>query len=71
MTYNPSIPAAGTRISSTYNLITDNFGQLNTLYALDHYAWNDATVANRGHHKAAQFISQAGDPAPVLGSGVP
>ena len=37
-----------------------NFGQLNTLMDVDHYAWNSATAANRAKHKGIRFIDQAG-----------
>lgn len=55
MTYNPSIPQTGTRIDATYNLITTNFSQLNTIFANDHYEWNYATTSKRGRHKQVFF----------------
>jgi len=58
MTYNPLIPQGTDNLSTSQDQILINFGQLNTLYGdatHDHYAFNDATLAYRGHHKSIQF----------------
>lgn len=51
MTFDPTVPSTGSLISAQYNILQTNFAQSNTLYGIDHYSWNDATVANRGLHR--------------------
>jgi len=70
VTYNPNIPQFGTRINQTFNLITINFGQLNTIFQTDHYTWNDASVANRGLHRHCTLVSQAAPPTPSATAGI-
>lgn len=55
MTYNPNIPNPGDNISVSQGQIKINFGQLNSIFATDHYAFNDATVSSRGFHKKIVF----------------
>lgn len=70
MTYNPNIPQTGTRIDQTYNLITTNFGQLNTIFGNDHFTWNDASVANRGRHKKCTLVAQSAVPSGLASAGI-
>ena len=70
MTFNPSIPAAGTRIDQTFGLITDNFSQLNLIFGApeaepapgsfqgDHVSWNNSDVNKRGKHIHSRYIEQ-------------
>lgn len=66
MTFNPNIPATGTKINKTFQLIQENFNQLNQLYGSstgkDHVEWNSATSADRGLHKKVQMVQTSGDP---------
>lgn len=70
MTYNPNIPQTGTRIDQTYNLITTNFGQLNTIFGNDHFTWNDASVPNRGRHKKCTLVAQSAVPSGLASAGI-
>lgn len=63
MTYNPSIPQSTDLISVSQGQILTNFGQLNTVFAVDHYAFNDSTAGNRGLHKTVSFPAVASDPS--------
>jgi hypothetical protein len=51
MTYNPNIPQGIDLPSASQPQLLTNFNQANTLFALNHYTFNDATVALRGKHK--------------------
>lgn len=53
--YNPNIPAAGTRIDQTYNLITQNFQEINQQYGTqgDHIPFTAST--DQGQHKQVTF----------------
>lgn len=68
MTFNPAIPQTGTRIDQTYNLITTNFSESNTIFGNDHYAFNDANVARRGRHKHVFFPGNSPG-FPTVGAG--
>jgi len=63
MTYNPLIPQAGDRPTDSQQDILDNFGSIHSVFALNHYTFNDATVAYRGKHKYCSLVSQALAPA--------
>lgn len=56
--YDPSIPQANDNLSTSQVELLNNFTELNTLMALDHYAWNDGTVVNRGRHRKSTYIDQ-------------
>ncbi len=43
MTYNPSIPQPSDLLSVSQGAILNNFGSSNTIYGVDHYAFNDTT----------------------------
>ena len=65
MTYNPNIPAAGTRIDQTYNLIQTNFNEANDIFGStqgDHVSFNDVTAADRGKHNKSRYIEQGAAP---------
>jgi hypothetical protein len=70
VTYNPNIPQTGTRIDQTYNLITTNFGQLNSIFGFDNYTWNDSSVPNRGFSKKVTLVSQGTPPTPSATAGI-
>lgn len=65
MTYNPTIPAINTRIDATYNLITTNFDQANTIFGEDHYEFNATLPAERGKHKQVTLIALPNGPVPI------
>lgn len=60
MTYNPNIPQATDNISVDQPKILTNFSQANTLFGLDHFSFNNATVANRGLHQQVTFPTPLG-----------
>lgn len=76
MSYNPNIPAAGTRINQTYNLITTNFNQANLIFGSsnidgggfvgDHIAFNNATTANRGKHAKVRLVELGAAPSTAV-----
>lgn len=68
MTYNPNIPQSTDLISNSQPDILTNFSQLNTIFATDHYTWNDATSANRGLHKQITFPAVLGSDPTVTGA---
>lgn len=53
--YNPNIPQPNDNLSTSQGQLLNNFGQLNTIFAFDHYTWNDATTGSRGFHKKVTF----------------
>ena len=57
MTFDPTIPNATHFVSADQPQITINFGQLNTIFDIDHVKYNDATVGNRGKHKQVTLIA--------------
>ncbi len=72
MTYNPLIPILTNNIATDATQIQVNFSQLNTLYGLDHFAF-DSTVAapNRGLHQKVTFQAvQGADPGAAGAVGV-
>lgn len=55
MTYNAAIPQASDTISASQPPILTNFFELNTVFGIDHVKFDDATLANRGHHLKVTF----------------
>jgi hypothetical protein len=55
MTYNANIPQTNTNLSVSQGQFLTNFSQLNTIFAKDHYTWDDNTSANRGWQKQVTF----------------
>jgi len=72
MTYLPNIPLGTDNISVSAGQINTNFTQLNALMGsnatADHYAWNDATSANRALHKQTTFPIPRADPVGLTGT---
>ena len=62
MTYNPGVPKASDTLSQSQPPFLVNFGQLDTIFSLDHIEYAAATVASRGRHKKITFNDAAGDP---------
>lgn len=52
MVFDPNIPAANDLLSISQGDIQTNFSQTNTIIAVDHYEFDNATVADRGKHKS-------------------
>lgn len=65
MTYNPAIPQAADLLSVSQADIRNNFSSANTIFGINHYAFNDASAANRGKHKFVEIPQRA------FGSGPP
>lgn len=60
MTYNPATPQAADRISDTQQPILTNFEQANTIFAEDHFTFNDGSGPQpppglRGFHKKSVY----------------
>ena len=62
MTYTPTTPQPTENLSVSQGLFLTNFQQLNSLYDLDHWKWDDLTAVNRGHHKIIKFPVVQPDP---------
>lgn len=62
MTYNPAIPDAAHFLSTDQPLMRDNFGQLNTIFMVDHVEYDNATVGNRGFHRKVTFPAVIANP---------
>ena len=67
MTYNASIPQSGDFLSSSQAQILTNFGQLNTVFGIDHKRFDDGTAANRGKHLALHMIDNVVDATTASG----
>lgn len=65
MTYNPAIPQSTDLISNSQPQILTNFSQLNTLFDLNHFTWNDGTTGNRGLHRKIDFPTPTTVSAPT------
>jgi len=55
MVYNPNIPQGTDNISVSQPQLLENFSQLNTVFSENHYAFDDATAANRGLHQKVTY----------------
>lgn len=69
MTYNPNIPLSSDRPSQSQSQILTNFSELNTVFSVNHVAFDNVTIANRGKHNDVSLLQQAADPAAVVGEG--
>lgn len=70
MTYNPNIPSGTDVVSSDLSQMQVNFSQANTLFANDHWEFNNGTIANRGYHRQVTMPAvQASDPVIVSPAG--
>ena len=63
MVFNPNIPQGTDAPSASQSQLLTNFQQVNTIFALNHYAFNDATAGLRGMHRAVVLEAQAAGPA--------
>ena len=59
MTFNPNIPQAGDRPSGSQGQLLTNFAALNTVFAVDHLAFN---AVDGGEHQQVTLNSVVGDP---------
>lgn len=62
MTYNPNIPQPSDIPSQSQGEILTNFQQLNTVFDVDHVAFNDSNASNRGKHDKSTYIELGADP---------
>ena len=62
MSFNPNIPQSSNIPSQSQAQFLTNFGQLNTIFDVDHVTYNNATSANRGKHDQSTYIDSSGDP---------
>jgi hypothetical protein len=56
------VPKASDTLSQSQPPFLVNFGQLDTIFSLDHIEYAAATVASRGRHKKITFNDAASDP---------
>lgn len=56
MTYNPAIPQPSNPISQSQGQIQTNFSEANTIFTIDHGAFDAATVGDRGKHRKVDFF---------------
>lgn len=64
MTYTPGIPSSGQSIpAQDRSLISENFTQLNTQFAIDHTAFDSGS--NNGYHKKTTLIQQGSAPSAI------
>lgn len=63
MTYNPSIPRPTDIPAQSQADFLTNFGQLNTIFDVDHVPYDDDDSADRGKHDKSTYIEQSADPA--------
>ena len=61
MTYNPSIPNPNDLISDSQGQIFTNFGQLNTVFGIDHVTYNPVIAAS-GMHQFVTIRTISADP---------
>ena len=66
MTYNPNIPQGSDDISVSQVDLLGNFGSLNTVYAVDHVAYDAMT--NLGKHNKVTFVRQSVTPPIPVGT---
>lgn len=53
--YNPNIPQPTDNLSTSQGQILNNFGQLETIFDINHWTWADAATAKRGMHRKVDF----------------
>ena len=61
MTFNPDSPQPNDDLSVSQGDLLTNFTELNTQFAVNHVAFDDAG-ADKGKHKFVTFVEQADDP---------
>lgn len=70
MTYNPNVPSGTDIVSSDLSQMQVNFSQANTLFANDHWEFNNGVIANRGYHRQVTIPAvQSVDPTLVSPAG--
>jgi len=62
MSYTPGIPLATDDPSVSQGQIKTNFEQLNTIFDIDHVAYDNATAADRGEHNRITLVNVIADP---------
>lgn len=65
MVYYNNIPQATDKPSQSQSQIASNFSDLDTIFAINHVTYTDATATNRGKHEYVSMIEQGLDPAPA------
>ena len=68
MTYDPGIPNPTDTLSTSQGQIKTNFGQINTVFTKNHFAFDDAIVANRGKHNFVTIPVRNADPGGLSAS---
>lgn len=68
MSYDTGTPQATDRVSDTQQPILTNFQQLNSVYGVDHYAYDDGS-SNATRHRKVTLPSAAGIPSSAAGVG--
>ena len=63
--FNPAIPQPNDNLSTSQGQILNNFAQLDTIFDLNHFTWDNATVAYRGLHRKIDFPSPTTVTAPT------
>jgi len=58
MTYKPGIPLPTDRPSISQGDIKDNFGLLNSIFAVNHYEYNWGVVVDRGKARYITYVNQ-------------
>jgi len=66
MTYLPGIPQSGDIPTQSQSQILNNFTALNTVFAVDHLAFN---AVNGGRHQQTSLVNSAIAPVTVAGEG--
>lgn len=69
MVYNGSIPQPTDKLSVSQGDLLENFSELGTIFAVDHAALDDATVADRGKHAQCSLLHKGTDPSTSSGEG--
>lgn len=70
MSYNPNIPLSTDRPSQSQGQILTNFQQLDSIFAINHVTFDDATVANRGKHTYVTLIDETATPPTPSGTDI-
>ena len=63
MSFNPNIPQSSNIPSQSQAQFLTNFGQLNTIFDVDHVTYDNATSANRGKHDKSTYVELGSAPA--------
>lgn len=70
MSYNANIPQSTDRPSQSQSQLLTNFQQLDSIFAINHVTFDDATVANRGKHIYVTLIDETGSPPTPTGTDI-